>query len=190
MDTSRENLESIFNEFAAKICKRHGIRFLLSDYKVIIDEDMIPDFLVQAGNPVLIRIHMRCIADALLNNRMIALKHQLQRALEVSSKKMVHTLNQTPAAPFIKKDVTDPKWIKLQNIDKQLPELLPVSRVTFSVYISVTVVDTETGITWTEKGYQHKVSIGELERKAWRELSREVLHPTPESVDANSQNDS
>lgn len=175
---SKENLEAILQEFANRICERHGIRFFNGGFKVLLEDEMIPDVLLVAGNPVLIRFSMRLIADAFLNNKIILIKHQLHRALEISSKKMLHTLSQTPVAPAIKKDdIHDTRWVKQATFDKLLPNLLPESRVMFTVYHVVTATDNVTGETWTEKGWSHKSTIGELERRAYVGLSKAVLYP-------------
>lgn len=175
MDTSKENLEQILGEFAAMICVRHGIRFQNGEYKVLLEEEMLADMVIIAGNPVLIKIHWRLLAEGLKKRKMHALKQQLQYALEISSKKMLHTLSQNPVAPALKKNFEDRRWTKQDSISKLFPNLLPESRVTISTYISVTAVDTETGESWTEKGYAHKTSIGQLERKAVINLSNVVL---------------
>jgi hypothetical protein len=175
MDATKEKLEQVIQVFATKICTRQGIHFVNGGYSIEIEEDMGSDFVMFAGNPVVIKIHYRVFAEGLLAKNMIPLKHTLQRALEIASKRMLHTLSQNPTAPVLSKDMGEKSWTKRQSADKLLPKLLPLERITFSTKLIVVAADKVTGEHWMESGYAHKIHASELERRAHHNLSKLLL---------------
>lgn len=175
MDATKEKLEQVLQSFAKKICERQGIHFINGGYSIEVEEEMVSDFVMFAGNPVIIKVHYRVFAEGLLAKNMIPLKHTLQRALEIASKRMLHTLSQNPTAPVLSKDMGDKTWMKRQSADKLLPKLLPLERITFSTKLIVVAADKITGEHWMESGYAHKVHASELERRAHHNLSKLLL---------------
>lgn len=190
MDTTKESLEQVLQEFAAKICTRQGIHFINGGYEIQVEEEMLSDFVLVAGNPVLIKIHFRVFAEGLISKNLIPLKHTLQRALEIASKRMLHTLSQSPTAPVFIKDMGDKQWSRRDSTDKILPTLLPLNRVTFSTKLVVVAVDKHTGEHWMESGYAHRVNVGELERRAHTNLSKLVLGDINETSEISRKVDS
>jgi hypothetical protein len=175
MDATKEKLEQVLQAFATKICARQGIHFINGGYSIEIEEEMGSDFVMYAGNPVILKVHYRVFAEGLLSKNLIPFKHTLQRALEIASKRMLHTLSQSPTAPVLTKDLGDKTWMKRQSADKLLPTLLPLQRITFSTKLIVVAYDKVSGEHWVETGYAHKVHPSELERRAHHNLSKLVL---------------
>lgn len=175
MDATKEKLEQVLQSFAEKICERQGIHFINGGYSIEVEEEMVSDFVMFAGNPVIIKVHYRVFAEGLVGKNLIPFKRTLQRALELASKRMLHTLSQNPTAPVLSKDLGDKNWTKRQSADKLLPTLLPLDRITFSTKLVVVAYDKVTGEHWVESGYAHKVHASELERVAHHKLSNLVL---------------
>lgn len=186
MDNSKENIEAILAEFAKKICSAYGIMFVggvNGGYKIHLEDEMVNDTVMIAGNPVIIKIHWRLFADSMHHNKLVEFKHHLQRCLEIADSRMLYTLSNNPISPILAKDQKDKYWKKKQILKQVMPNLIDHRRVTYEVHIRVTAHDRKTGVTVTFKGDEEEgATIEALKQMAHKELTKEILNERARSI--------
>lgn len=174
MELTREVLEGVVNQFALSILKSQGIRCTPSDFKFMLEDNMINNAMIKAGNPVIIHIRMKDLADALIEkgHKLYDFKHQIESCL-VMVPRMLHTLALVPVADIIKYDAEIKKWRKHLGLDTEiLPKLLPDTEIMYDIKLVVTAthIKTDTRIVTSSR----VLDMIKLRRAAREILSAEV----------------
>jgi hypothetical protein len=183
---SREMLELICSQFALSILKHDNLKLEPTDFKFLLEEHMTNASFMESGNPVIIHINMKEMADALLKKgkHLYDFKRLIESCLRTVPK-LRHSLAVIPARDYAKwnEELKKFKWHAGSDTDF-LPRLLPDSEIHYDVQLRIiaTHIKTDTRIIVNDR----KMDLIKLKRLARETLSEEVINGTKEKEESKS----
>lgn len=180
---TKEMLELVLSQFALSILKHENLKLEPSQFKFLLEENMLGSAAMRAGNPVIIHINMKELGDALLKKGkyLYDFKKLIENSLRTVPR-LLHTLAVIPARDIARwhDDLHKYKWH--QGSDTELfPKLLPDSEIHYDISLRIiaTHVKTDTKVIVSDR----KMDLVKLRRTAREVLSEEVFNPKEEKID-------
>jgi hypothetical protein len=152
MEITVDILNELLNKHAEALARKRRLRVNPSEFIFHLEENMINDIMMTAGNPVIVRFNLGMFTKIILaiikhrnhiSHEIVDFNNTIQNCYEVGTRHMVRSLSLVPVSDHIARVAEVKRWRKV--IEDKALMLLPDSSISYSINVQVTAIHIDTG---------------------------------------------